>query len=199
MKVVASTRTAQGSSASRRLRHEGQVPGILYGNGAAVNLSVEHNPLWHALQKEAFHSSVLDLEIDGKSEKALLRDFQLHAYKKQVLHIDFQRVDPNQKLHVKVPLHFKNQENSPAVKLSGGLVSHIITEIDVTCLPAALPEFIEVDLGELQAGHALHVSHIKFPAGVSPVLHGKEDPVIVTVQVKGGAEDAKPAAEAAKK
>lgn len=196
MKVVASVRTAQGSSASRRLRLANKVPGIVYGNGAPVNLEIEHNPLWHALQKEAFHASVLDLEIDGKSEKALLRDFQMHPYKKQVLHIDFQRVDPKQKLHAKVPLHFKNQENSPAVKLAGGMVSHILNEVEVSCLPAALPEFIEIDLGNLEAGHAIHVSHITFPAGVTPVLHGKDDPVVVTVTVKGGGEDA--AAPAAK-
>jgi len=185
MKVVATSRQEQGSGASRRLRRAGQVPGIVYGGSATpANIQIEHNPLWHAMQKEAFHSSILDIEIDGKSEKVLLRDFQTHAYKQQILHIDFQRVDATHKIHVRVPLHFHGEENSPAIKLSGGLISHVITELDITCLPGNLPEFISVDLSGLEAGKSIHVSDIALPEGVTPVSH--ENPVVVTVVVKGG-------------
>ncbi len=185
MKVVATSRQTQGSGASRRLRRAGQVPGIVYGGtGAPTAIQIEHNPLWHALHKEAFHSSILDLEIDGKSEKVLLRDFQNHPYKQLIMHIDFQRVNAQEKIHMRVPLHFHGEENSPAVKLSAGLVSHVITELDVTCLPGDLPEFISVDLSGLEAGKSVHVSDLKLPAGVTPVSH--EDPAVVTVIVKGG-------------
>jgi large subunit ribosomal protein L25 len=194
MKVTATLRNTQGSGASRRLRHAGKVPGIVYGGEAKpVNIELEHNPLWHALQKEAFHSSILDLDIEGKVEKVLLRDFQSHAYKPQILHIDFQRVDSTHKIHVRVPLHFHGEENSPAVKISGGLVSHVITELDISCLPADLPEFISVDLSGLEAGKSVHASNIVLPAGVTTV--SQEDPVIVTVVVKGGGSDAADAAK----
>ncbi len=188
MKVVATTRTLQGSGASRRLRRDGKVPGIIYGGTAAPALiEIDHNPLWHALQKEAFHSSILDLEVNGQVEKVLLRDFQPHPFKPQIQHIDFQRVDANQQIHIKVPLHFKGQEESPAVKLSGGLVSHVVTEIDVSCLPGQLPEFIEVDLSTMEAGKSVHASDLKLPAGVT--LAGHDNPVVATVVVKGGNKD----------
>jgi large subunit ribosomal protein L25 len=150
MKVVATTRNTQGSGASRRLRRTGKVPGILYGgNAEPTAIEIEHNPLYHSLRVEAFHSSILDMEIDGRAERVLLRDVQWHAYRQQVMHIDFQRVAADQKIHVKVPLHFVNQDVSPAVKLSAAIVSHVLTEIDVSCLPGNLPEFIEVDLSNL--------------------------------------------------
>jgi large subunit ribosomal protein L25 len=187
MQVVANTRSLQGSSASRRLRRDGKVPGIVYGNGAPAMIELDHNNLWHALKKEAFHSSILNLELDGKEEKALLRSFQVHPYKQQILHIDFQRVDPTQKIHVKVPLHFSGQESSPAVKLAGGLVSYVVTEVEVSCLPGSLPEFIAVDLSELQAGHPVHASDLKLPEGVSVLA--QDNPVIVTVNVKGGGKE----------
>ncbi len=184
MKVIATSRNTQGSGASRRLRRAAQVPGIVYGGKAQpVNIQLEHNPLWHALQKESFHSSILDLEIDGKVEKVLLRDFQSHAYKPQILHIDFQRIDTTQKIHMRVPLHFQGEENSPAVKLSGGLVSHIITELDISCLPGDLPEFITVDLSTLEAGKSVHVNDIVLPAGVNTVSN--DNSVVVTVITKG--------------
>lgn len=199
MKVVATTRSAQGSGASRRLRRTGKVPGIVYG-GAATPTAIEldHNPLYHSLRVESFHSSILDMELDGRSEQVLLRDVQWHAYKPQVLHIDFQRVAADQKIHVKVPLHFVNQDISPAVKLSAAIVSHVMSEIEVSCLPGALPEFIEVDLSGLTAGHPIHVSDVTFPAGVTP-LQAKENPVLVVATVKGGdsGADAEPAAAAA--
>jgi large subunit ribosomal protein L25 len=197
MKVVATTRSAQGSGASRRLRRTGKVPGIIYGGSATPTpIEIEHNPLYHSLRVEAFHSSILDMEIDGKSEQVLLRDVQWHAYKPQVMHIDFQRVAADQKIHVKVPLHYVNQESSPAVKLSAAIVSHVLSEIDVTCLPGALPEFIEVDLSNLTAGHPVHLSDVTFPEGVTPV-QAKENPVLVVATVKGGGGDAEEAPAAA--
>jgi large subunit ribosomal protein L25 len=202
MKVVATTRTAQGSGASRRLRRSGKVPGIVYGGTATPTaIEIDHNPLYHSLRVEAFHSSILDMELDGKAEKVLLRDVQWHAYKPQVTHIDFQRVAADQKIHVKVPLHFVNQEISPAVKLSAAIVSHVQSEIEVTCLPGALPEFIEVDLATLTAGHPIHLADVRLPEGVTAV-QAKENPVLVVATVKGGGESsdeatATPAAKAA--
>ncbi len=196
MKVVATTRTAQGSGASRRLRRSGKVPGIVYGGTVAPTpIEIDHNPLYHSLRVEAFHSSILDMELDGKAEKVLLRDVQWHAYKPQVTHIDFQRVAADQKIHVKVPLHYVNQETSPAVKLSAAIVSHVLSEIDVTCLPGALPEFIEVDLSGLTAGHPVHLSDVTFPEGVTPV-QAKENPVLVVATVKGGGESTEESAAA---
>ena len=196
MKVVATTRQAQGSSASRRLRREDKVPGIVYGgNGQAVSVAIEHNPLYHSLRNEAFHSSILDMQIDGGSEKVLLRDVQWHPYRPQVMHIDFQRVAADQKIHIKVPLHFSNQENSPAVKLSGGIVSHVVAEIEVSCLPGALPAFIDVDLSNIEVGHPLHLNDIALPEGIEAV-QAKENPVVVIVTVRGGGteEEAEPVA-----
>lgn len=200
MKVVAFPRKEQGSGASRRLRNAGQTPGIIYGGTAApVAIALDHNALFHALKKEAFHSSILDMEIEGKVEKVLLRDFQMHAYKQLVLHADFQRVDQNQKIHVKVPLHFVNAEISPAVKLSSAVISHVVNELDVSCLPADLPEFVEVDLSNVEAGASVHLSDIKLPNGVTAVLHGQDNPTIATASVPAGqvsADDAAAGGEA---
>ncbi|MCZ2413292.1 MAG: 50S ribosomal protein L25/general stress protein Ctc [Burkholderiales bacterium] len=196
MKVVAKTRNEQGSGASRRLRRTGFVPGIVYGGrGAATPVAIEHNPLYHALRVEAFHSSILDMEIDGTKERVLLRDVQWHAYKPQVLHIDFQRVAADEKITVRVPLHFRNQEISPAVKLSAGIIGHVVNDVEVICLPGDLPSFIEVDLANLEAGKAVHLSDIVFPAGVAPIVSAGDDPVIVTVTIPGAAEE-EPAAAA---
>lgn len=188
MKVVAFARQDLGTGASRRQRKAGLTPGIVYGgNAAPANISLDHNALYHALKKEAFHSSILDLEVDGKVEKVLLRDFQVHAYKQIVLHADFQRIDANHKLHTKVPLHFVNAEISPAVKLAGGVISHVTSELDISCLPADLPEFIEVDLANLEAGHSIHLADIKLPKGVSAVQHGgEENPTIATATIPAG-------------
>lgn len=186
MKVVANTRSAQGTSASRRLRTSSQVPGVIYGGKAKpVAIAVEHNPLFHALRKEKFHASILDMELDGKSERVLLRDFQMHPYKPQVLHVDFQRVSEDQKVHMRMPLHFKGQESSPAVKDHAALVSHVMSEVDIACLPKDLPEFIEVDLSGLKVHQTLRVLDLQLPSGVVPVLKGKENPVVVSVVVKG--------------
>ena len=147
MKVIAFERILQGTGASRRLRNSGKTPGIIYGASSEPQLiELDHNALWHALKKEVFHSSILDLEVAGKSQQVLLRDVQYHPFRQIVLHVDFQRVDPNKKLHTKVPLHFMNQETNPAVKLSGAVISHVLNEIEIECLPAALPEFLEIDL-----------------------------------------------------
>ena len=199
MKVVAKTRKEQGTGASRRLRNAGMVPGIIYGGkGEPTPIVIEHNPLYHALRVEAFHSSILDMELDGATEKVLLRDVQWHAYKPKVMHIDFQRVAADEKIHMKVPLHFTNQDVSPAVKLGGAIISHVMTEVDVTCLPAQLPSFIEVDLANIEAGKSIHLSDIAFPEGVTPMVHGKENPVVAIAVARGGAEEeAAPAAAAA--
>jgi large subunit ribosomal protein L25 len=196
MKVLANKRDAQGTRASRRLRHTGKVPGVIYGgSGVAQAIEVDHNTLFHALRKEKFHASILDMELDGAGERVLLRDFQMHPYTPQVLHVDFQRVSENQKIHMRVPLHFVGQEESPAVKLAAGLISHIMSEVDVACLPRDLPEFIEVDLSGLQAHQTVRVLDLKMPAGVTPVLKGKENPVVASVSTHG--EQAEETADAA--
>ena len=181
MKFVAFERTLQGTGASRRLRRADKVPGIVYGAGEPKMIELDHNALFHALKKEAFHSSLLDMEVAGKSEKVILRDYQMHPYKQQVLHIDFQRVDNTTRIVKRVPLHFKNEENSPAVKLDKCLVSHVVNELRIECLAAALPEFLEVDLGNLTKGQSLHVNDLTLPAGVKVVTHGKPNPVVATV------------------
>ena len=195
MKVVAFARTQQGTGASRRLRNAGQTPGIIYGGAAAPELiALDGNALFHALKKEAFHGSILDLELDGKTQKVLLRDFQMHAYKQLVLHADFQRVDASQPIHTKVALHFVNAEISPAVKLSGAIVSHVLNELEVSCLPGQLPEFITVDLSTLEAGQSVHVSQLQLPEGVTVVAHG-QDQTVATSSIPRGAATAEAAAE----
>lgn len=198
MKVIAFARKEQGSGASRRLRLAGQTPGIIYGGTSApLNISLDHNALYHALKKEAFHSSILDLEVDGKAEQVLLRDFQMHAYKQLVLHVDFQRVDATQKIHVKVPLHFVNADISPAVKLHAGIISHVLSDLDIACLPKDLPEFVQVDLATIDIGHSIHLSDLKLPAGVSAVSHGGDNPTVATASVPAGKVEAEAEAAAA--
>jgi len=201
MKVIAFERSLQGTGASRRLRNAGKTPAIVYGAGSEPQLiELDHNALFHALKKETFHASILDLEIAGKSQQVLLRDVQYHPFKQLVLHVDFQRVDASQKLHTKVPLHFLNPEVSPAVKLSAGIISHVFTEIEITCLPGNLPEFIAVDLSKLEVGHSIHAKDLTLPAGVELVQHLElENPVIVSASVPAGvaADEAKGDAPAA--
>ena len=189
--VIANKRNVQGTGASRRLRRAGTVPGIVYGGEAApIAIETAHNDLLLKLKKEAFHSSIINLVIDGQKEQVLLRDYQTHAYKPLVLHIDFQRVDATHELHIKVPLHFVNEENAPGVKLGGGLVNHVTTELDIHCLAKDLPEFITVDVGALKVGENIHASQVKLPAGVQLVQHGEDDPIVVSVVGKGGAQEA---------
>jgi len=196
MKFVAYERTQQGTGASRRLRISGKVPGIVYGAGEPQMIELDHNALYFALKKEAFHSSVLEMDIGGKTSQVLLRDFQMHAWKQLVQHVDFQRVDATTRLRKKVPLHFAGEENSPAVKTDKCLVNHVANEVEVECLATALPEFIQVDLSDLVKGKSLHVSDLKFPAGIKAVRHGTQNPVVVAV-TEPKAEEEAPAADAA--
>ena len=196
MKFVAFERTQQGTGASRRLRIAGKVPGIVYGAGEPMMIELDHNALYFALKKEAFHSSVLEMELGGKTVQVLLRDFQMHAWKQLVQHVDFQRVDATTRLRKKVPLHFAGEENSPAVKTDKCLVNHVANEVEVECLATALPEFIQVDLSDLVKGKSLHVSDLKFPAGIKAVRHGTQNPVVVAVTEPKVEEEA-PAADAA--
>ncbi|WP_298290096.1 50S ribosomal protein L25/general stress protein Ctc [Thiomonas sp.] len=187
MKVVAFERQVQGTGASRRLRRAGKTPGIVYGGEQAPQMiELDHNALFHALKKEQFHSSVLELEVAGKTSQVLLRDYQMHPYKPLVLHVDFQRVDATHKITMKVPLHFTGAEESPAVKLSHGIVNHVMNEVEVSCLPADLPEFIAVDLSGLTLHGSVHVNDLKLPKGVSVVTHGVDNPAVVTVSPPPG-------------
>ena len=184
IEISADKRTLQGKGASRRLRGCGKVPAVIYGGEqAAQSIEMDHNDLFHKLKLEAFHASILTLSVAGKKEPVLLRDVQMHPFKKQVLHVDFQRVDKNKKIHMKVPLHFINAEISPGVKTSGGIVTHILTEVDITCLPGDLPEFISVDLAELTAGHTLHLSDLVLPKDVETVALAKGDDLPVATIV----------------
>jgi large subunit ribosomal protein L25 len=184
----ANKRELQGTSASRRLRRASRVPGIIYGGTAQPQaIEFDHNELFQHLRKEAFYSSVLTMNLDGAKEMCLLRDVQRHAYKPIILHVDFQRIDATHVIHQKVPLHFVNADIAPGVKLAGGMVQHVMTELDVKCLPKDLPAFIEVDLKDLAGSASLHVLQLKLPAGVEAVLHKGDDPVVATIVVRGGA------------
>jgi large subunit ribosomal protein L25 len=182
---TAFARTLQGTGASRRLRHAAKVPGVVYGGEAKPEMiELDHNPLWYALKKEEFHSSILSMSLGTAKTQVLLRDVQYHPFKQQILHIDFQRVDANKKLHMKVPVHYVNQDVSPAVKLSAAIVNHIVNEVEVSCLPKDLPRFIEVDLKEMKAGDSIHARDVKMPAGVDLVIHGRnKDIVFATASV----------------
>ena len=180
MKFTAYERTQQGTGASRRLRHAAKVPGIVYGAGTPQMIELDHNALYFALKKEAFHSSILEMELAGSVQKVLLRDFQMHPWKQQVLHVDFQRVDETTRLHKKVPLHFSGEENSEAVKTDKCVVAHVANEIEIECLAVQLPEFIAVDLSSLVKGQSLHATDIKLPEGIKLGRHGSLNPVIVT-------------------
>ena len=190
MNFVAYERTLQGTGASRRLRNVGKVPGIVYGAGEPAMIELDHNALFFALKKEAFHSSILEMELAGGKQQVLLRDYQMHPFKPLVLHIDFQRVDATTKVTKKVPLHFVNEENSPAVKTDKCLVNHIVTELLIQCLASQLPEYLTVDLGELAKGQSLHVNDIKLGDGIKVVTHGKPNPVIVSVSAQAVDEEA---------
>jgi len=192
MKFTAYERTVQGTGASRRLRNAQKVPGIVYGAGTPAMIELDHNALFFALKKEAFHSSLLDMELAGKTEQVLLRDYQMHPFRPIVLHVDFQRVDATTKVTKKVPLHYVNEENSPAVKTDGCVVNHVVNELNIQCLASQLPEFITVDLSELTKGQSLHVSDIKLPAGTKVVTHGKPNPVIASANVQAAEEEEAP-------
>ena len=203
MNFVAFERAKQGTGASRRLRISGKTPGIVYGGAAEPQLiEIDHNALWHALKKEAFHSSVLDMEVAGATSKVVLRDVQYHPYKQLVLHIDFQRVDEKTRVHLKVPLHYSGAEESNAVKVDKCLVTPVVTELNVSCMPSDLPEFITVDLSSLKKGAALHLQDVPLPKGATLVVRGSQkNPVVVAVVppavvLEAGAAEAAAAAPA---
>jgi len=202
IEVVAQTRKVQGRGASRRLRHTGKVPGILYGGKAEpVNIELDQNSLYHQLRDEKFHASILMLALDGAKQQVLLRAVNMHPWKSEVQHIDFQRVSADEKIHIKVPLHFANAEKSPAIKEQGGLITHVLNEIDIRCLPADLPEFIQVDLSNISIGHSIHIREITLPKGVELALGGNENPTVASAQIPKAAiaeeEEAAAAAAAA--
>ncbi|RXZ44794.1 50S ribosomal protein L25/general stress protein Ctc [Crenobacter cavernae] len=190
--LIAAKRVEQGTGASRRLRRAGKLPAVVYGAGKdAEAIVLEHNPLYYALKDEAFHASVLDLVVDGDKQQVLVRDYQMHPFKQLVLHIDFQRIDANEKINVNVPLHFLNADLSPAVKLQSGKVSHVVTSVEVSALPGQLPKFIEVDLSEAQAGQSVHLSDLKLPEGVELVALARgENATVANISGKASAEGA---------
>jgi len=189
MKFVAYERTLQGTGASRRLRNAQKVPGIVYGAGTPAMIELDHNALFFALKKEAFHSSILEMELAGKSEQVLLRDYQMHPFRPIVLHVDFQRVDATTKIVKKVPLHFINEESSPAVKTDSCVVNHVVTELRISCLASQLPEFLTIDLSTLAKGQTLHVNDIKLADGIKVMTQGKPNPVIVSVSAQAAEEE----------
>src|SRR5689334_18848352 len=196
IEFTAFSRATEGRANSRRMRRAGKAPGIVYGGSAAPQpIELDHNALVHALRNEAFHSSILTMKVDGATTQVLLRDVQMHPFRDEVLHVDFQRIDPTRKIHMKVPLHFVNEDQSPAVKVQGAIVSHVMTEIDIACLPKDLPEYIEVDLSELDTAHSLHVSGVKLPPGVTAVAPRTGDPVVATAVVPKAAAEAEAGAE----
>ncbi|MCR4299141.1 MAG: 50S ribosomal protein L25/general stress protein Ctc [Gallionella sp.] len=199
IEINATTRKAQGTGASRRLRKSGRTPGIIYGSGDIAIIELDHNELYHKLRQEAFHASVLTLNLEGKKESVQLRDFVMHPFRQQVQHIDFQRVDMKKKMHIKVPLHFLNADIAPGVKTGGGKVSHVMNELEIICLPKDLPAFIEVDLGKLDLGHSIHLADLILPKGVEAAAHGTHtaEAVVATVQIPRGAVEAEAEAEAA--
>src|SRR5688572_15120317 len=182
IEIKAEPRSVQGTGASRRLRRESKVPGVLYGAGKdALAIQLDHKDLWFKLKMEAFHASILDMEVGNERSQVLLRDYQMHPFRPMILHADFQRVDANKKIHMKVPLHFVNAEISPGVKVAGGIAQHVMNELEILCLPKDLPEFITVDLANLQAGHSLHLSGITLPAGVEAYVAKGEEPTVGTI------------------
>lgn len=197
MKFTATSRSVQGTSASRRLRRAGRVPAIVYGGTEApLNIELDHNEIYHALRKEEFHASILEMDLAGNAQKVLLRAVQWHPYKQLVLHVDFQRVDATHVIHTKVPLHFINGETSPAVKLGGALISHVMNELEIACLPGNLPQFIEVDLGQMVAGEIIHLADIKLPIGVTFVAHGGDaNPALAVAMNKDAAAEGTAQAE----
>ncbi len=195
--IKATGRNVEGKGASRRLRRTAQLPAIVYGAGAAPQaIQIEHEQIWLASHHEWFYSSILNLDVDGKVEQVLLRDMQRHPYKQLIMHLDFQRVSADQALRASVPLHFLNEDKSPAGKTAGVLVLHELNEVEVSCLPKDLPEFIEVDLGALKVGDIIHLSELKLPAGVEiPELKlGKEHDVAVVIAKHAKEEDVDAAA-----
>ena len=190
--INAVKRDVKGTGASRRARRAGNVPGVVYGGGKdAVKLEMNLKELFLQFRHEAFHASILDLILDGKKESVLLRDYQMHPVRNTIQHIDFQRVSASEKVHVKIPFHFLNEDTAPGVKVGGGIVAHILTEAEVSCLPKDLPEFIEVDVSALELGDSVHLSQITLPKGVEFVAlaHDNDAAVAAIAKTRGGVSD----------
>ena len=195
--LVAEFRETQGKGASRRLRHDGKVPAILYGGHLdARALTLSHQKLALMLENERFYSTILNLKVGNDSQAAILKDVQRHPFKNAIVHVDFQRVEENEKIRIKIPLHFKGESVSPGVKTQGGIVSHMRNDVDVSCLPKDLPEFIEVDLSGLSLNESIHLSQLKIPDGVHLVDLAKEDAAVVAIH-SPRAEEPEPTAAAA--
>lgn len=189
--LVATARSEHGRGASRRLRRSGNVPAIIYGSGDATPVSIDHNTIYHALKHESFHTSILSLDLNGKKESVLLRDFQVHAFRPEVLHVDFQRVNDKEEVQIRIPLHFINEETSHAVKVQGAHITSVVTDVEIRALPRDIPHFIEVDLKELKVGETVHLSSLVLPKGVTLVnlLRGDDGPVAIAAGIKEQAEE----------
>ncbi len=188
--LVARLRARTGTGLVRRLRREGDVPAILYGAGKEnLSIAVNHDVLFHSLDREEFHSAIITINTDGNKEKAILRDVQRHPHKVQILHADFQRVDQNKAITMSLPIHFLGEDDCAGVKQDGGMISHLMNEVEVTCLPKDLPENIELDVTNLNLGESLHLSDIKLPEGVqfTAFTHGdieEHDNAVVAIQAQ---------------
>jgi large subunit ribosomal protein L25 len=184
--LTAEPRTVQGKGASRRLRHTGRVPAILYGAGKPpLMVTLDHNTMMRHLENERFHTAILNVKVGNESDQAILRDWQVHPYKPAVLHVDLQRISATEKLHMSIPLHFTGADMAPGVKQDGGIVAHLMTEVDITCLPKDLPEFLTVDLSHLNINQSVHLSNIKLPEGVTITsrAHGGGDLAVATIKI----------------
>ena len=201
IELNAELRTDTGKGASRRLRHANKVPAILYGAGKEPeSLTLEQKDVQYELQHEAFFTQVLELNVGGKKQDVLLRDLQHHPYKQDILHMDFQRVEAKKEMHVNIPLHFINEDIAPGVKTEGGAISHVMSEVEIVCLPKNIPEFIDVDLSELHIGEIVHLSDLKMPAGVEVLAlkQGEEyDSAVATIHARKVAEEIEEEEEAA--
>ncbi|GMR20954.1 MAG: 50S ribosomal protein L25/general stress protein Ctc [Gammaproteobacteria bacterium] len=191
--ITAETREGKGTGASRRLRHAGKVPAIIYGGDKDPQMvSFKHDAIYHMLEVEAFHTSILTIKHGKGTEQAILRDVHMHPYQQWVMHLDLQRINVAEKIHMSVPVHCTGEELTPGVKLEGGIVSHLITEIDISCLPANLPEYLAVDISALHLGDSVHISDIPLPEGVeiTTFAHGGDDLAVASiVTVRGSIEE----------
>jgi len=196
----AASRDAKGTGASRRLRNAGKIPAVMYGAGKEpVMLALDHDPLFHQIKNESFYTSILTVNVGGEKEQAVLRDIQMHPFRPRIQHMDLQRISATEKLHMHVPLHFINQDIAPGVKMQGGIVAHLMTEVDVTCLPHQLPEYLTVDMSNLSLGQSVHLSDIPLPEGVAitSITHGGDNLAIATITVVRAAIEAEAEAAAA--
>jgi large subunit ribosomal protein L25 len=181
----AQPRDVSGTRASRRQRRDSYVPAVVYGAGKdSETVTLDHDQVMHSLEREAFHSAIIDLKTEGGSQQVILREVQMHPYRPLVLHMDFQRIKASETLHMKIPLHFEGSDVAPGVKVDGGILAHTMTELDITCLPKDLPEYIAVDVSTLGMNESLHLSDVQLPEGVELTVtayHEGEDPTVATI------------------